>query len=109
MSLEMNLPRKPPRSNVPLLRQLVPSLETTCESEIVPSLKGIITVDNAQGRIDASSFKAFSTFPGILGDGVGRPQLSEDGLSEDDVVNIQFTSGCAFPLKRSSRAWNPEI
>ncbi|KAL0639847.1 GTPase activating protein (GAP) [Maublancomyces gigas] len=98
MSLEMNLPRKPPRSNVPLLRHLVPSLETTCESEIAPSLKGVITVDNAQGRINASSFKAFSTFPGVLGDGAGRPQLSEDGLSEDDVVNIQFTrSAIVFP------------
>lgn len=96
----MNLPRKPPRSNVPLLRQLVPSLETTCESELVPSLKGIITVDNTQGRIDASSFKAFSAFPDALRDGLGSPQLNDDGLNVDDVVNIQFTSGCAFPLKK---------
>lgn len=65
----------------------------------MPSLKGIIKVDNAQGRIDASSFKALSAFPDALRDGLGRPQPSEDRLSLDDVVNIQFTSGWAFPLK----------
>lgn len=93
ISLETNPPRKPPRSNIPLLKQLVPSLETTCESELVPSLKGVIIVDNTHGRIDASSFKAFSMFPDALEDGSGRPELSEDGLSTDDVANIQFTSG----------------
>lgn len=66
----------------------------------MPSLKGVITVDNTQGRIDALSFKAFSVFPDVLRDGLGCPQLSEDGLSPDDVVNIQFTSGWAFPLKK---------
>lgn len=64
----------------------------------MPSLKGVITVDNTEGRIDALSFKAFSAFPDVLGDGLGCPKLSEDGLSPDDVVNIQFTSGWAFPL-----------
>lgn len=93
ISLETNLSRKPPRSNVPLLKQLVPSLETTCESELVPSLKGVVTVDNSNGRVDASSFKAFTVFPDTLADGMGRGQLSEEGLSPDDVVNIQFTSG----------------
>lgn len=70
----------------------------------MPSLEGVIAVDNAQGRIDASSFKAFSVFPDVLGDGLGRPQLSEDGLSPDDVVNIQFTSGWAFPSKEVSES-----
>lgn len=65
----------------------------------MPSLKGVIVVNNAQGRIDASSFKAFSPFPDALTDGLGSPQLSEDRLSLDDVVNIQFTSGWAFPFK----------
>lgn len=65
----------------------------------MPSLKGVITVDNTHGRIDALSFKAFSAFPDALRDGLGCPQLSEDGLSPDDVVNIQFTSGWVFPLK----------
>lgn len=64
------------------------------------SLKGVIIVDNAHGRIDASSFKAFSMFPDALEDGFGHPELSQDGLNSDDVVNIQFTSGWGFSCSK---------
>ncbi|KAH8145409.1 uncharacterized protein LAJ45_10531 [Morchella importuna] len=93
ISLETNLPRKPPRSNVPLFQELFPSLETSIESELVPSLKNVLMVDNSYGRIDPSRFKAFKVFQNTLEDGTGRGTLSEKGLNPNDIVNIQFTSG----------------
>lgn len=100
ISLETNLPRKPPRSNVPLFQELFPSLETSIESEIVPSLKNVLMVDNSYGRIDPSRFKAFKVFRNTLEDGTGRGALSEEGLDPNDIVNIQFTSGCVFQAIR---------
>jgi hypothetical protein len=94
ISLETNLPRKPPRSNIPLLQQLVPSLEKECISEAVPSLKMVITVNNTYGRIDDSSSKAFPRFPEVFADGKSIPGEINADLDPDDVVNIQFTSGC---------------
>ncbi|KAI5838292.1 acyl-CoA synthetase/AMP-acid ligase-like protein II [Morchella snyderi] len=93
ISLETNLPRKPPKSNVPLFQELFPSLETSIESELVPSLKNVLMVDNSYGRIDPSRFKAFKVFRNTLEDGTGRGALSEEGLDPNDIVNIQFTSG----------------
>jgi TBC1 domain family member 8/9 len=92
---ETNLPRKDPRSNIPLLKQLVPHLEgRTLESALVPSLKNIITVNNSKGRIDCSSFKATTPYEHIFEDGgTGRPFENPVSLSADEIVNIQFTSG----------------
>ncbi|KAJ5176689.1 uncharacterized protein N7482_002566 [Penicillium canariense] len=95
ISTESNLPRKDPRSNVPLLEQLVGDLcSSRLESASVPSLKRIILVDNSAGRVDASTYKSLTPFSSILS------QLSADGLplppqslSPHDIVNIQFTSG----------------
>lgn len=95
ISLETLHPRQPPRSNIPLLRQLVPSLHesTTCDSELVPSLHAIITVDNAGGRIDVQSLKAASHFQDVLSSGNGCPSELAVSLDPDEVCNIQFTSG----------------
>jgi hypothetical protein len=62
----------------------------------VPSLKNVLMVDNSYGRIDPSRFKAFKVFQNTLEDGTGRGALSEEGLDPNDIVNIQFTSGCVF-------------
>ena len=91
---ETNLPRKPPRSNIPLLQQLVPNLRSTrCESEAVPSLKQIITVDNSSGRIDISRFKATVDYKHVVEDGGTGQTLPDQSLHPSDIVNIQFTSG----------------
>ena len=91
---ETNLPRKPPRSNIPLLQQLVPNLRSTqCESEAVPSLKQIITVDNSSGRIDLSHFKATVDYKHVVEDGGTGQSLPDQSLHPSDIVNIQFTSG----------------
>ncbi|KAJ9482628.1 hypothetical protein VN97_g10798 [Penicillium thymicola] len=95
ISTESNLPRKKPRSNVPLLDDLVGDLhKSNLESASVPSLKNIIMVDNSEGRVDISSYKSLKPYTSIMS------QLTADGcplpprdLSPDETVNIQFTSG----------------
>ena len=90
---ETNLSRKPPRDNRDLLRKICPGVDGAekIESEVVPSLKQIIMVDNSAGRIDAKSMRAAVQFEDLL-DG-SKQALPDQGLHKDDVVNIQFTSG----------------
>lgn len=90
---ETNLARKDPRSNIPLLTHLVPDLlGNRLESELVPSLKQLVVVNNSQGRIDASKLKAAVQFGDILNGWPGCV-LEDQKLHKDDIVNIQFTSG----------------
>ncbi|PTU25233.1 hypothetical protein P175DRAFT_0451766 [Aspergillus ochraceoroseus IBT 24754] len=95
ISSESNLPRKQPRSNVPLLKHLVQDLTSTkLESAVAPTLKNIILVDNSSGRIESSSYQSLTTYSSIMSeiaaDGTGLPPRD---LSPQEVVNIQFTSG----------------
>jgi TBC1 domain family member 8/9 len=94
ISTETLLPRKPPRSNLPLLTHIIPNLHGhRLESDLVPSLVNVILVDNSQGRIDASSLRTTLSYEDVVEDGgSGRP-LSNQGLQPDEIVNIQFTSG----------------
>ncbi|KAJ5573987.1 uncharacterized protein N7459_008414 [Penicillium hispanicum] len=95
ISAESNLPRKDPRSNMPLLECLVDDLQTTnLTSTSVPSLKQIIMVDNSAGRVNTNSYKSVTPFSSIMSqlpaDGAALPKQH---LSPHDTVNIQFTSG----------------
>ncbi|KAJ5775615.1 uncharacterized protein N7511_000626 [Penicillium nucicola] len=95
ISAESNLPRKEPRSNIPLLQELVTDLSALkIESSLVPSLKNIVLVDNSEGRVDYSSYKSITPYTSIMSQiaADGRP-LPPQNLSPHDVVNIQFTSG----------------
>ncbi|KAJ5518256.1 hypothetical protein N7453_000678 [Penicillium expansum] len=95
ISTESNLPRKKPRSNVPLLDDLVEDLhKSNLESALVPSLKNIFMVDNSEGRVDISSYKSLTPYASIMSqlNADGRP-LPPRNLSPDETVNIQFTSG----------------
>lgn len=95
ISAESNLPRKGPRSNIPLLEHLALDLSRTkLESELIPTLQKIILVDNSSGRVDTSGYKCLTPYPTIMS------ELTQDGnplpyrdLSPQDIVNIQFTSG----------------
>ncbi len=89
---ETNLSRKPPRDNSMLLRHIAPNIGSgKFESELVPSLQGIVLVDNSSGRVNASELKATIPFPEVLaGD---THTLPDQGLHKDEIVNIQFTSG----------------
>ncbi|KAF7588727.1 hypothetical protein BBP40_005288 [Aspergillus hancockii] len=95
ISTESNLPRKQPRSNIPLLEHLVQDLhKPKLESSPLPTLKRIILVDNSSGRIDSSEYKSLTQYSSIISDAKAdeRP-LPHRGLSPHDIVNIQFTSG----------------
>lgn len=90
---ETNLSRKPPRDNGALLRHIYPGMDGAgkVESELVPSLKQIILVDNSAGRVDAKSMRAAIPWKDLLD--TSTTTLPDQGLHRDDVVNIQFTSG----------------
>jgi TBC1 domain family member 8/9 len=91
---ETNLPRKEPRSNIPLLTHLVPNLAgSRLQTELVPSLQNVVLVDNSGGRIDASTYKSMRRYEHVVEDGgQGRP-LGDQGLHPNEIANIQFTSG----------------
>ncbi|CBY02075.1 hypothetical protein IAQ61_006660 [Plenodomus lingam] len=91
---ETNLPRKDPRSNIPLLTHLVPNLAgITLQSELVPSLQHVVLVDNSQGRVDISEQKSLTRYQHVMEDGAHDSALEDQGLDANDIVNIQFTSG----------------
>lgn len=94
---ETNLPWKSPRSNIPLLTSLVPDLNSrrdTLESPTIPSLQRIIIVDNSLGRVNTSALTALTPYEDIVEEGGdGAKALGDQGLSNGEVVNIQFTSG----------------
>jgi acyl-CoA synthetase (AMP-forming)/AMP-acid ligase II len=97
ISTETNLPRKTPRSNLPLFKHLVPNLcGAKLESEAAPSLLNLILVDNSGSRFEAESGQRLRTtlkYEEILEDGGSGRVLDDQGLDPNDVVNIQFTSG----------------
>ncbi|CAG7939711.1 unnamed protein product [Penicillium olsonii] len=95
ISTESNLPRKQPRSNIPLVDELIGDIHgSKLESSLVPSLKQIIMIDNSENRVDISSYKSLTPFESIMSQLVadGRPLPPQD-LSPHEIVNIQFTSG----------------
>ncbi|EQL28667.1 hypothetical protein BDFG_08625 [Blastomyces dermatitidis ATCC 26199] len=95
MSTEVNLPRREPRSTLPLLQQIVPNLlASKLESQAIPSLKKVILVNNDDGRVDTTSFKCTTPFSALSSDlAQDMLPIAQQGLSPHDVVNIQFTSG----------------
>ncbi|KAL4980469.1 hypothetical protein BDW66DRAFT_55670 [Aspergillus desertorum] len=99
ISTESNLPRKQPRSNIPLLRHLVQDLHASkLESAVVPTLREIILVDNSTDRINTNSslfsFKALTPYRSITSPNTAdSTALPDQNLSPHEVVNIQFTSG----------------
>jgi acyl-CoA synthetase (AMP-forming)/AMP-acid ligase II len=91
---ETNLPFKPPRSNVPILDTIISdSASSKLESEVAPSLKHVILVDNSAGRVDPSHFKATTNWTSIARDTDTSKPTPSGVLSNHDIVNIQFTSG----------------
>jgi len=89
---ETNLPFKPPRSNVPLLKHINPDMSRgQIQSELVPSLQQIILVDNSAGRVDKDELHSTVPFEAVSNS--SQQALPDQGLHKDEIVNIQFTSG----------------
>lgn len=63
------------------------------QSEIVPSLKHVIMVDNSAGRFSTNSVRFADAYSDVLADGECMRALTDQGLHPDEIVNIQFTSG----------------
>ncbi|KAF2758297.1 acyl-CoA synthetase/AMP-acid ligase-like protein II [Pseudovirgaria hyperparasitica] len=94
VGLETNLPRKEPRSNIPMLQQMIPGITSSrLESELVPSLKSVVFVDNSQGRIDTDKFRSLTPWGQVEEDGGRYDVLLTSELDPSETVNIQFTSG----------------
>lgn len=97
------------RSNLPLLREMVPDLESgRIEAPEIPSLKTVVVVDN-------SPFHPLSAFPPLntlrsltpfsdllpssggsltaISSSLSNPITPDSPLSASDTINIQFTSG----------------
>ena len=86
--------RKEPRSNVPLLQQLIPDLQARkIESEAVPSLRDVIIVDNSSGRIDPSPLGPTIDYEDLIAGCSSPGTLAKQELDPNDIINIQFTSG----------------
>lgn len=92
ISTETNLPRKPPRSNISLLRELSPSPGGTVES-VAPALRQLIVVDNSDGRVIGYPLNSTIDFEQVLEDGESESSLPMQMLHPDEIINIQFTSG----------------
>lgn len=95
ISTEANLPRREPRSNVPLIQEIVSDLSASkLVSSLVPSLRQVVHVDNCFGKVDTSSWTPTVPYTSILSEiaADGAPLPPQD-LSPHDIVNIQFTSG----------------
>lgn len=91
---ETNLPFKPPRENLSLLKQIATDLTSgPIESAAVPSLREIILVDNSSGRVDVAPLKSTTPFSELLHASVDRPVQPSSPLDPSDTINIQFTSG----------------
>jgi acyl-CoA synthetase (AMP-forming)/AMP-acid ligase II len=94
IGVETNLPYKEPRSNVPILQQIVPNIfGSRIESLLAPSLKHVILMDNSSGRVDVSKLQATTSFMDVFSDGDPTKAPSTPPLNNSEIVNIQFTSG----------------
>lgn len=91
---ETNLPYKPPRSNVSILETLVPDLKSSkVESGLIPTLQNVVLLDNSAGRVDVSSFTSLTPFQNVSSDTDTSAVTPSSTLSNNDIINIQFTSG----------------
>ncbi|KAJ9138056.1 Long-chain fatty-acid-CoA ligase-like protein [Coniochaeta hoffmannii] len=96
------------RSNLDLIRALVPDLSATkLESPSVPTLRTVVVSDNTSSHpkvhFPLSSFPALTPFSNLLPSGFhslppnsspsARPVTPDSPLSAADTINIQFTSG----------------
>ncbi|MCJ1404623.1 hypothetical protein MMC11_007849 [Xylographa trunciseda] len=91
---ETNLSRRPPISNVPLLKEIFEfSGPSVRPGNIVPSLRQVIIADNSSGRVNIGCLGNVLPFNDVLEYGYNGKEISTPSLHPDEVVNIQFTSG----------------
>ncbi|EGX49371.1 hypothetical protein AOL_s00078g404 [Orbilia oligospora ATCC 24927] len=109
ISAETNLPFKPPKSNVDLLKDIVPGFEGRgyngggrVKSEAAPSLRNVIVINNSAGRISNDIFSHFSSYHDIFQSVSSNPPALDIDVKPDDICNIQLTSGTTSMPKAAS-------
>ncbi|KAI3326897.1 acetyl-CoA synthetase-like protein [Xylariaceae sp. AK1471] len=93
------------RSNLELLSSLIPGLTSggsqgkgnKIESEVVPTLKTVVLVDNSASHPQAGfpplrDLGILTPYTSLLESSI-RPVTPDSPLSADETINIQFTSG----------------
>lgn len=91
---ETSLSRKPPKSNISTLREILKDpLASKVESSAIPTLRQIIVVNNSKGERNEFDLRPTINFDHILQDGGSENSLAKQRLHPDDIVNVQFTSG----------------
>jgi acyl-CoA synthetase (AMP-forming)/AMP-acid ligase II len=92
------------RSNLELLRTLIPDLESgRVESQLVPTLRKVVVVDNTSSHpavhFPLSSCRSLTPYAELapslssLSLSSTRPVVPDSPLDAQDCINIQFTSG----------------
>lgn len=97
------------RSNLDLLKNLVPDLEArSVESTQIPTLQTIVILDNTacHPSVDLQlgryhSLTLYSTLTGTSSLSNTRPVVPDSPLEADETINIQFTSGTTSHPKAS--------
>lgn len=93
---ETHLPFKKPRDNKSLLKDIIGDLNRqVLESEAIPSLRKVILVKNSEteNKADFASITPFETLMSDYEFMKGMGLVPDEKLHQDDVINIQFTSG----------------
>ena len=104
---ETNLPYKPPRSNAPLLQDLIHHHDSrTLSSTTVPSLKNIVVADNSSSRVDLTKLRPIISFEPLLDPSTTNLETTQalppTPLHRSDIINVQFTSGTTSSPKAAS-------
>ncbi|KAK6504316.1 hypothetical protein TWF506_002519 [Arthrobotrys conoides] len=109
ISAETNLAFKQPKSNVELLKEIVPGFEGRgynggggVKSEHAPSLRNVIVINNSAGRISNEIFSHFSSYNDVFESISSNPPALNIDVKPEDVCNIQFTSGTTAMPKAAS-------
>lgn len=104
ISTETNLPRRPSRDNTPLLSQIITDTQSSVlQSEAIPSLQKVILIDNSAGRVNTSNLKATTPYTTLSKSSIfDTATLSPQNLSNEDIINIQFTSGTTSTPKAAT-------
>ncbi|KAI5305453.1 hypothetical protein KEM56_004390 [Ascosphaera pollenicola] len=96
---EFKLSRKEPRSNMPLIFDLLAAMRGSgVESQpTISSLKGITVLNDSASESDASrlaNLSALTPFESLMSDiPADQQSLPSQNLDMNDIINIQFTSG----------------
>lgn len=94
VSAEITLPFRQPQPTVELLDEIcVARGDDSTLFPPVPSLEHILLIDNSSGRVEVAKYPKLRNYHTVSAAHAGQKFHQHNDAHEDDVVNIQFTSG----------------